>query len=306
MGIVPVGIVFDDDADLVNLELKAERLQEEREEDLKCEQHSGKTFTRISCNEHVEVCSKRETYSTYRVDCAQGKWGTPLQSFGAIRQMHGITVVRERERRVLDHHQVDGDTAMRSAKNHEYYKLLHENDTMKLPRALKDLPFVAVLRLIDASLETCAQMRKEKYMTDMKAQSEREATKEAVFAQQKLDAEREQERLAKLADAKAAEVEACKQLANAASNEATIDNTAVPTDGICSVDLNSSEEKSLEEHSKQDQQMTGAAKATTAGTEEATQPMEVDVEPPLLTSNSGNTKSVAAAPNSELWGVMQV
>ncbi|EDW04949.1 GH23450 [Drosophila grimshawi] len=36
MGIVPEGVVFDDDTDLVMLELKAERLQEQPEEDLKC------------------------------------------------------------------------------------------------------------------------------------------------------------------------------------------------------------------------------------------------------------------------------
>ncbi|EDV98650.1 GH22409 [Drosophila grimshawi] len=78
MGTFPVGIVFDDDADLIKLELKAERLQEQTEGDLKCEQHS-----------------------------------------------------------------VDADTAIRSAKNHEYYKLLHENNTWKLSLALKDLPFVA-------------------------------------------------------------------------------------------------------------------------------------------------------------------
>ncbi|XP_044248786.2 bromodomain adjacent to zinc finger domain protein 2B isoform X2 [Drosophila takahashii] len=152
---------------------------------------------------------------------------------GEVRQMHGITVDRERERRVPDHHQVDTDstTHSHSAKNQEYYKLLHENDTWKLSHSLKDRPFVAlnptrkaqmlahlcndllmnkaVLRQIDGSLETCAQMRKEKYMTDMKvrkykalhmrkarieayerAQAEREAAMQALMAQQKLDAER--------------------------------------------------------------------------------------------------------------------
>ncbi|EDW04536.1 GH22163 [Drosophila grimshawi] len=44
--------------------------------------------------------------------------------------------------------------------------------------------------------------------------------------------------------------------------------------GSCSVGLNSSEEKSIEEHSKQDQQLTGAAEATTADTKQATQPLE--------------------------------
>lgn len=180
---------------------------------------------------------------------------------GEIRQMHGITVDRERERRVPDHHQLDAETATHSAKNHEYYKLLHENDTWKLSHALKDRPFVAlnptrkaqmlahlcndllmnkaVLRQIDGSLETCAQMRKEKYMTDMKvrkykalhqrkarieayekAQADREAAMQALLAQQKLDAERERERLAKQAEAEA-EAEANKQ-----ASDATADATA--------------------------------------------------------------------------------
>ncbi|EDV98041.1 GH14359 [Drosophila grimshawi] len=104
--------------------------------------------------------------------------------------MHGITVDRKRERRVPNHHHVDADTATHSAKNHECYKLLHKNETWKLLHALKDLPFVVlnptrkaqmlahlcndllmnkvVTRQIDGSLETLAQMRKEKYITVMK------------------------------------------------------------------------------------------------------------------------------------------
>ncbi|EDV92480.1 GH23525 [Drosophila grimshawi] len=174
--------------------------------------------------------------------------------------------------------------------------MLHENDMRKLSHALKDLSLVAlnptrkaqvlahlcndllmakaVLHQMDGSLETCAQMRKEKYMTDgqgerqavhqrkarieayEKAQAEREATMQALFTQQKLDAERERKRLA---------------------------------------EANSSEEKSLEEHSKQDHQLTGAAEVTTADTE---QPMEVDAGAPLLTINSGNTDSWSNNDNS--------
>ncbi|EDV94250.1 GH13908 [Drosophila grimshawi] len=51
MSIVPVGVVFDDDTYLVKLELKAERLREQPEEDLNCEQHSMKTFTRLYSGE---------------------------------------------------------------------------------------------------------------------------------------------------------------------------------------------------------------------------------------------------------------
>ncbi|EDV95496.1 GH11750 [Drosophila grimshawi] len=49
-----------------------------------------------------------------------------------------------------------------------------------------------------------------------------------------------------------------------------------------------------------DHQLTGEAEATTADTEQAMQPMEVDTDAPLLTINSASTASVAAAPNSEV------
>lgn len=150
---------------------------------------------------------------------------------GEIRQMFGVVMDRERERRVPDHHQLDAESVSHTGKNAEYYKLLHENETWKLSLSLKDRPFVslnptkksqilahlcndllmnkAVLKQIENSLETCNQMRKEKYMTDMKVrkykalhmrksrieayeklQAEREAAMQAMVAQQKLDAER--------------------------------------------------------------------------------------------------------------------
>ncbi|XP_059224803.1 bromodomain adjacent to zinc finger domain protein 2B isoform X2 [Stomoxys calcitrans] len=150
---------------------------------------------------------------------------------GEIRQMFGVVMDRERERRVPDHHQIDSESVVHTGKNAEYYKLLHENETWKLSMALKDRPFVAlnptkkaqilahlcndllmnkaVLKQIESSLDTCNQMRKEKYMTDMKVrkykalhmrksrieayeklQAEREAAMQAMAAQQKLDAER--------------------------------------------------------------------------------------------------------------------
>ncbi|XP_073812237.1 bromodomain adjacent to zinc finger domain 2B toutatis isoform X11 [Musca autumnalis] len=152
---------------------------------------------------------------------------------GEIRQMFGVVMDRERERRVPDHHQIDSESVVHSGKNAEYYKLLHENETWKLSQALKDRPFVAlnptkkaqilahlcndllmnkaVLKQIENSLETCNQMRKEKYMTDMKVrkykalhmrksrieayeklQAERESAMQAMAAQQKLDAERQE------------------------------------------------------------------------------------------------------------------
>ncbi|XP_043645894.1 bromodomain adjacent to zinc finger domain protein 2B isoform X3 [Drosophila teissieri] len=211
---------------------------------------------------------------------------------GEVRQMHGITVDRERERRVPDHHQLDSDTTTHShsVKNHEYYKLLHENDTWKLSQSLKDRPFVAlnptrkaqmlahlcndllmnkaVLRQIDGSLETCAQMRKEKYMTDMKvrkykalhmrkarieayerAQAEREAAMQALMAQQKLDAER---------------LKAEEEAKAAAAEEAA---AAAGTDGEATKGGSPNGEKAEDG----DQDVEGAAKEP-----QQQQPMEVD------------------------------
>ncbi|KAH8253044.1 hypothetical protein KR032_003327 [Drosophila birchii] len=213
---------------------------------------------------------------------------------GEVRQMHGITVDRERERRVPDHHQLDADstTHSHSAKNQEYYKLLHENDTWKLSQSLKDRPFVAlnptrkaqmlahlcndllmnkaVLRQIDGSLETCAQMRKEKYMTDMKvrkykalhmrkarieayerAQAEREAAMQALVAQQKLDAERQKQQAAE-------EEEAAKAAAEA---------EGVDGEAVAKV-ASPNGEKPQEEDQEQDEQATPI--------KEQQQPMEVD------------------------------
>ncbi|KAH8308927.1 hypothetical protein KR059_003380 [Drosophila kikkawai] len=215
---------------------------------------------------------------------------------GEVRQMHGITVDRERERRVPDHHQLDADstTHSHSAKNQEYYKLLHENDTWKLSQSLKDRPFVAlnptrkaqmlahlcndllmnkaVLRQIDGSLETCAQMRKEKYMTDMKvrkykalhmrkarieayerAQAEREAAMQALVAQQKLDAERQKQQAAE-------EEEAAKAAAEAGG-----------VDGEAVAKVNSPNGgKPQDEDQEQDEQ------ATPIKEQQSAQPMEVD------------------------------
>uniref|UniRef100_T1GSG8 DDT domain-containing protein n=1 Tax=Megaselia scalaris TaxID=36166 RepID=T1GSG8_MEGSC len=109
---------------------------------------------------------------------------------GEVRQMTNITLDREKDRRIPDHHQNDLDSSLTSSKNQQYYELLHENDTWKLSICLKDRPFVAlnptkkakilahlcndllmnkaVLKQIDGSLESSAQAKKEKYMTDMK------------------------------------------------------------------------------------------------------------------------------------------
>lgn len=145
---------------------------------------------------------------------------------GEVRQMTNITLDREKDRRIPDHHQNDLDSSLTSSKNQQYYELLHENDTWKLSICLKDRPFVAlnptkkakilahlcndllmnkaVLKQIDGSLESSAQAKKEKYMTDMKIRKYksmhiRKARSEAV---EKAVAEREKELAAAAAAAK--------------------------------------------------------------------------------------------------------
>lgn len=109
---------------------------------------------------------------------------------GEVRQMSGVTLDRDKEKRVADHHQIDMECLNSSGKNQQYYELLHENETWKLSLCLKDKPFVAlnptkkaqilahlcndllmnkaVLKQIEGSLESCAQIKREKYLNDMK------------------------------------------------------------------------------------------------------------------------------------------
>lgn len=136
---------------------------------------------------------------------------------GEVRQLTNITLDREKDRRIPDHHQNDIDyNNSTSSKNQQYYELLHENETWKLSVCLKDKPFVAlnptkkakilghlcndllinkaVLKQIDGSLESSAQAKKEKYMMDMKIRKYKsmhirkartEAVEKAVFEREK-------------------------------------------------------------------------------------------------------------------------
>lgn len=109
---------------------------------------------------------------------------------GEVRTLNGITLDRDRERRVADHHCTDADqpTYASTGKNSLYYELLHENITWKLAECLKQNPFVslnptvktqilahlcndlllnkAVIKQIEGSLEAMAQYKREKYLLD--------------------------------------------------------------------------------------------------------------------------------------------
>ncbi|XP_021208326.1 uncharacterized protein LOC101745407 isoform X2 [Bombyx mori] len=133
---------------------------------------------------------------------------------GEVKALTGLTAERERERRVADHHQTDAEMVHTSAttRNAAYYEHLHNNGTYKLSEALRDKPFVAlnatvkakilaflcnellqnkaVLRQIDGSLEHLTQLKKERYLMDMKIRKVR------VLHQRKLRAEQSEKQQA--------------------------------------------------------------------------------------------------------------
>lgn len=104
---------------------------------------------------------------------------------GEVRTLNGVTLDRERERRIADHHQLDSEQMLVSGKNQAYYEALQQNQTWKLSECLKDKPFVslnptvkteilahlcndllmnkAVVRQIETSLESVAQHKRDRY-----------------------------------------------------------------------------------------------------------------------------------------------
>ncbi|KAG6447295.1 hypothetical protein O3G_MSEX004836 [Manduca sexta] len=152
---------------------------------------------------------------------------------GEVKALTGLTAERERERRVADHHQNDAEMLQTAAstKNAAYYEHLHSNKTYKLAEALRDKPFLAlnattkarilaflcdellqnkaVLRQVDGALDHLNQLRKERYLMDMKIRKVR------VLHQRKLrseQAEKQQalalERMQRLVDESAASLHA--------------------------------------------------------------------------------------------------
>lgn len=106
---------------------------------------------------------------------------------GEVKQQSGISLERERERHHLP---TEEDIKTASDKNRQFYELLSENLRYKLSELLKDKPFVAlnpttkvqilamlcndlllnkaVCKQIEGSLETQAQLKKERYLLDNK------------------------------------------------------------------------------------------------------------------------------------------
>ncbi|XP_045782468.1 uncharacterized protein LOC123879027 isoform X3 [Maniola jurtina] len=136
-----------------------------------------------------------------------------------VKALTGLTVERERDRKVADHHQSDAEMLLTcsTTKNGNYYEHLHNNATYKLSELLRDKPFVAlnpsskarilarvcdellqsraVLRQLDASLDHLAQLRRDRFLLDTKIRKvrvlvQRKARAEATEKQQALALER--------------------------------------------------------------------------------------------------------------------
>lgn len=110
---------------------------------------------------------------------------------GEVKALTGVCLERERDKKFADHHQNGGDYASTSSgKNAQFYEHLHNNETWKMSERLRDKPFLAlnsthkaqmlaflcnellqnkaVIRQIEGSLETVAQLRKERFVLDTK------------------------------------------------------------------------------------------------------------------------------------------
>ncbi|XP_015433058.1 PREDICTED: bromodomain adjacent to zinc finger domain protein 2B isoform X1 [Dufourea novaeangliae] len=110
---------------------------------------------------------------------------------GEVKALTGVCLERERDKKFADHHQNGGDyPSTGSGKNAQFYEHLHNNETWKMSERLRDKPFLAlnpthksqmlaflcnellqnkaVIRQIEGSLETVAQLRKERFVLDTK------------------------------------------------------------------------------------------------------------------------------------------
>ncbi|XP_020286645.1 bromodomain adjacent to zinc finger domain protein 2B-like [Pseudomyrmex gracilis] len=110
---------------------------------------------------------------------------------GEVKALTGVCLERERDKKFADHHQNGGDYASTcSGKNAQFYEHLHNNETWRMSERLREKPFLAlnpthkaqmlgflcnellqnkaVIRQIEGSLETVAQLRKERFVLDTK------------------------------------------------------------------------------------------------------------------------------------------
>lgn len=171
---------------------------------------------------------------------------------GEVRTLNGITLDRERERRVADHHQLDSEQMLTSGKNQAYYEALQNNQTWKLSECLKDKPFVslnptvkteilahlcndllmnkAVARQIETSLESVAQHKRDRYAIENRVRKYKHLHARKV----RMEQFEKQQQIAKqiqaqqLAQAQAAAAAAAAASANSSIN---VDENATTGDG---------------------------------------------------------------------------
>lgn len=196
---------------------------------------------------------------------------------GEVRTLNGITLDRDRERRIADHHCTDADQPTNSStgKNHLYYELLHENITWKLAECLKQNPFVslnptvktqilahlcndllinkAVIKQIEGSLEAMAQYKREKYLLDNRIRKYKHLHMRKIRMEQ---FERSQQ-LAKQQAEALASAQLTAQTADATSQQN--DNNNVSADKTA-VDVSASSATSTTEKGAEESTATGLPK----------------------------------------------
>lgn len=160
---------------------------------------------------------------------------------GEVRQQSGINLERERERHHLP---TEEDIKTASDKNRQFYELLSENTRYKLSELLKDKPFVsinpatkaqilamlcndllmnkAVCKQIESSLETQAQLKKDRYLLDNKIRKYKMlvARKQRIEQYEKAQAAALEKSLSMKAAEEAKRAEEAAAAANAENNPA--------------------------------------------------------------------------------------
>uniref|UniRef100_A0A182SGD0 Bromodomain adjacent to zinc finger domain protein 2B n=1 Tax=Anopheles maculatus TaxID=74869 RepID=A0A182SGD0_9DIPT len=178
---------------------------------------------------------------------------------GEVKLQSGINLERDRDAPSKHHLVNDEDFKMCSTKNSQFYELLAENARYKLSELLKDKPFVAlnpttkteilamlcndllmnkaVCKQIDSSLESQAQLKKERYLLDNKIRK----YKMLVARKQRLEQyeKAQQAALEKSLSMKAAEeakraeeAAAMAAAAAAAASAASVANTMTGEEGV--------------------------------------------------------------------------
>lgn len=175
---------------------------------------------------------------------------------GEVRTLNGVTLDRERERRVADHHQLDSENIPTTGKNQAYYEHLQQNQTWKLSECLKDKPFVAlnptvkaeilahlcndlllnkaVIKQIENSLESVAQQKRERYAIENRVRKykhmhARKVRLEQFEKQQLIAKQLQQQHQQQLAAAVAAAASIATTTTTAAINAVTASLTTTTT-----------------------------------------------------------------------------